>query len=97
VDIVRSDARGRQEAFGQKAPQEAIMIYKVVIATALISAFSMPSFAATEYWVAKDATTQKCQVVSKKPDGTKMMNAGNKMYSSHSKAQTAMKEMTACK
>lgn len=97
MDTVRFDARRRQEAFGQQAPQETMMIYKVVIATALISAFSMPSFAATEYWVAKDAATHKCQVVSKKPDGTKMMNAGNKMYSTQSRAKTAMKEMAACK
>lgn len=73
------------------------MIYKVVIATALISAFSMPSFAATEYWVAKDASTHKCQVVSKRPDGTKMMNAGNKTYASQLNAQKAMKELAACK
>ncbi len=73
------------------------MIYKVVIATALISAFSMPSFAATEYWVAKDAVSHKCEVVRKKPDGTKMMNAGTKMYTSQSRAQAAMKQMTACK
>ena len=73
------------------------MIYKVVIATALLAAFSAPSFAATDYWVAKDASTHKCQVVSKKPDGTKMMNAGNKTYTSQSSAQSAMKQMTACK
>lgn len=57
----------------------------------------MPSFAATEYWVAKDASTHKCQVVNKRPDGTKMMNAGNKMYASQSNAQKAMKELAACK
>lgn len=73
------------------------MIYKVVIATTLISAFTLPSFAATEYWVAKDAASHKCEVVSKKPDGMKMMNAGDKMYTSQAKAQAAMKQMTACK
>lgn len=73
------------------------MIYKVVIATTLISAFSAPSFAAMDYWVAKDAATHKCVVVSKKPDGTKMMTAGTKMYTSKSAAKTAMKQMTACK
>jgi hypothetical protein len=52
------------------------MIYKAVVAVALLTALSAPSFAATDYWVAKDATTHKCAVVSKKPDGTKMMNAG---------------------
>jgi hypothetical protein len=73
------------------------MINKVVIVAALITAVSSPSFAAKDYWVAKNAATHKCEVVSKKPDGTKMMNAGNKMYTTMTSAENAMKAMAACK
>lgn len=73
------------------------MISKIVVAASLVAAFSMPAFAATDYWVAKNAATKKCEVVDKKPDGTKMMDAGNKMYASQANAQRAMKELAACK
>jgi len=73
------------------------MITKALVAVSLVAAFSMPAFAATEYWVAKDAMTKKCQVVDTKPDGKKMTDAGNKMYTSKPNAERAMKELAACK
>ncbi|PSJ61579.1 hypothetical protein [Pseudaminobacter soli (ex Li et al. 2025)] len=73
------------------------MIGKIVLAASLVAAFSMPAFAANEYWVAKDASTKKCSVVSSKPDGKKMMDAGNKMYANQANAERAMKELSACK
>ena len=73
------------------------MIRKVAIAGALVAAFSIPAFAATEYWVAKDAATKKCEVVTKKPDGTKLTDAGNKTYAHKADAEKALKELAACK
>jgi hypothetical protein len=73
------------------------MIRKVTIATALIAAFSIHAFAATEYWVAKDAATKKCEVVTKKPDGTKLIDAGKKTYTSQANADRALKELADCK
>jgi hypothetical protein len=78
-------------------PKEEIMIGKMILAASLVAAFSMPAFAANEYWVAKDPSTKKCSVVSQKPDGKKMMDAGNKMYASQANADRAMKELAACK
>ncbi len=73
------------------------MVRKIAIATALIAAFSIPAFAATEYWVAKDAATKKCEVVTKKPDGTKLIDAGKKIYASQANADRALKELADCK
>jgi hypothetical protein len=73
------------------------MFCKAVVATALLTAFSVPAFAATDYWVGQNATTHKCEVVNKKPDGTKMMNVGNKTYKTKSSAEKAMKQLAACK
>ncbi|MDH6230303.1 hypothetical protein M2281_000875 [Mesorhizobium soli] len=78
-------------------PKEEIMIGKMILAASLVAAFSMPAFAANEYWVAKDPSTKKCSVVSQKPDGKKMMDAGTKMYASQANAERAMKELAACK
>lgn len=40
------------------------MIRKVLVAASVVALFSVPAFAATQYWVAKDTTTKKCSVVS---------------------------------
>jgi len=73
------------------------MIRKVAIASALVAIFSIPAFAATEYWVAKDAATKKGGVVTKEPDGTELTDAGNKTYTSKADAEKALKELAACK
>ncbi|RNJ41210.1 hypothetical protein B5V01_27310 [Mesorhizobium erdmanii] len=73
------------------------MIRKIAIVSALVAIFTIPAVAATEYWVAKDTATKKCEVVSKKPDGTKLTDAGNKTYTSKANAERALKELAACK
>ncbi|MGX5831424.1 hypothetical protein [Mesorhizobium sp. 43Arga] len=73
------------------------MVRKVAIAGTLVALFSIPAFAATEYWVAMDAATKKCEVVTKKPDGTKLTDAGMKTYSSKADADKALKELAVCK
>jgi hypothetical protein len=47
--------------------------------------------------VAQDATSHKCSVVSKKPDGTKEIMLGTDGFKSKSEAHSAMKNMTECK
>jgi hypothetical protein len=55
------------------------------------------AFAATEYWVAKNAGTKKCEIVSKKPDGKTLMEIGKTGYKKKSHAETAMKNSAHCK
>jgi hypothetical protein len=73
------------------------MIRKVLVTASIAALFSMPAFAATQYWVAKDATTKKCSVVSTKPDGKKMTDAGTKAYTSQANADKALKLLKDCK
>ncbi|CAM5385383.1 hypothetical protein ATER59S_01807 [Aquamicrobium terrae] len=73
------------------------MIKTVLIAGSLTAIAAFPAFAATDYWVAQDAGTKKCQVVSSKPDGKKMMDVGSKMYTAKANAEKAMKMLSACK
>lgn len=73
------------------------MIGKIVVAASLVAAFSMPAFAATEYWVAKDAATHKCEIVEAKPDGVKMMEVGKTAHETKENAEKAMKASAECK
>ena len=69
---------------------------KYVIAGLLVAGFVTPAFAA-EFYVAQNATSHKCQVISKKPDGKTMMMLGTEGFKTKSDAETAMKGMTECK
>jgi hypothetical protein len=69
---------------------------KYVIAGLLVAGFVTPAFAA-EFYVAQNATSHKCSVMSKKPDGKTMMMLGNEGFKTKSDAETAMKGMTECK
>jgi len=73
------------------------MIRKVLATASVIALVSVPSFAATQYWVAKDAATKKCSVVDTKPDGKKMTDAGTKAYDSKGNAEKALKLLKDCK
>lgn len=73
------------------------MIGKVLAAASIAAIVSMPAYAATEYWVAKSASTKKCEVVAKKPDGKKLVDVGSKMYDTKENADKAMKMLNACK
>jgi hypothetical protein len=55
-----------------------------------------PAFAA-EFFVAQSASTHKCSVTSKKPDGKAMMLVGTDTYKSKPDAMKAMKGMSECK
>lgn len=73
------------------------MIRQSMLVVAAVAAFSLPAVAATEHWVAKNETTKKCEVVSKKPDGKTLMEIGKKSYESKAAAEKAMKTAAECK
>ena len=73
------------------------MMRRVLVAASVVALFSVPAFAATQYWVAKDASTKKCSVVSTKPDGKKQTDAGTKAYTSQANAEKALKMLKDCK
>ena len=62
-----------------------------------VATLSMPAFAATEFFVAKDAATKKCSVVDKKPDEKSAMMVGKASFDTKAKAEDAMKAEKDCK
>jgi len=71
-------------------------IKHLVIALALVS-FTAPAFAATEWYIVKNETTKKCEVVDKKPaKGSKMMQIGMNMFKTKAEAMAAMKGSLDC-
>jgi uncharacterized protein YfcZ (UPF0381/DUF406 family) len=75
------------------------MIRNLLVSSAILVAFSMPSFAATaaaNFYVAQDAKSHLCMVSDKKPDGKTMMDAGTKPYASKANAEQAMAALKAC-
>ena len=73
------------------------MTPKYLLIGLMLVAFVAPTAAATEYYVAKDTTSNKCSVVMKKPDGKKMMDVGMKVYKTKDDADKAMKAFPDCK
>jgi hypothetical protein len=69
---------------------------KYLIAGLLVAGMVSPAFAA-EFYVAQSATTHKCSVTSKKPDGKSMMMISNETYKTKPDAMKAMKGMAECK
>jgi hypothetical protein len=69
---------------------------KYLIAGLLVAGFVTPALAA-EYYVAQNASTHKCSIVSKKPDGTTLTMLGTDGFKSKSEAHSAMRGMTECK
>ena len=72
------------------------MIRKFVLAGAAIAILSMPAMAAATYYVAQDATSKKCSVVEKKPDGKTLMMIGKKGFKTEGDASAAMKKDKGC-
>jgi hypothetical protein len=69
---------------------------KYLIAGLLVAGMVSPAFAA-EFYVAQSASTHKCSVTSKKPDGKSMMLVGTETFKSKPDAMKAMKGMAECK
>ncbi|AZO46054.1 hypothetical protein EJ076_10040 [Mesorhizobium sp. M7D.F.Ca.US.005.01.1.1] len=70
---------------------------KCAIAAGVIGQFIVSAFAATEYWVAKDAVSKQCEVVTKKPDGTLVIPLTKTRYKTEAEANAAMTKMPSCK
>jgi hypothetical protein len=73
------------------------MVRNALLAATLVAAFSIPAAAATQYWVVKNATTKKCEVVTTKPDGKKLVEVGMQNYQTKQSAEKAMKVAAECK
>jgi len=73
------------------------MFRRSVVTLAMLSLCSLPALAATEYWVAKSASTKKCEVVTKKPDGKTFIEVGMVSHKNKKEAETAMKAAAECK
>jgi hypothetical protein len=73
------------------------MFRKYVVTGLALAAFTVPALAATSYYVAQNATSKKCEVVSKKPDGKTWMMIGGKAFTSKAEATTALKADKDCK
>ncbi len=69
---------------------------KYLIAGLLVAGMASPAFAA-EFYVAQSATTHKCSVTAKKPDGKSMMLISNETFKTKPDAMKAMKGMNECK
>ncbi len=68
-----------------------------LIAGLLVAGLVAPAFAASTYYVAQSATTHKCSVISKKPDGKSMMLVGTETFKTKFDAAKALKGMSECK
>jgi hypothetical protein len=78
--------------------EETDMKSKLAIVAISLLAFSLPALAATtEFYVAKNQATKKCEVSDKKPDGKTMMMIGKDMFKTKVEAETAMKAAADCK
>ena len=69
---------------------------KYVIAGLLIAGMANPALAA-EYYVAQNASSHKCSIVSHKPDGKTLTMLGGEGFKTKSEAQNALKGMSECK
>lgn len=73
------------------------MLKKIAFAGLAVAALSVPSLAATDFYVAKSTATKKCEVVDTKPDGKSMMDVGKKYFLTKADAEAAMKNIADCK
>jgi len=74
------------------------MVRQIAITIALLIQSSTSTFADTaQYWVAKDAVSKQCEVVTKKPDGTLVIDLTKATYKTEAEAKDALKKLPGCK
>jgi hypothetical protein len=74
------------------------MVREIATAIALLIQFTPSAFAdTTQYWVAKDAVSKQCEVVTKKPDGTLVIELTKTTYKTEAEANDALKKIPGCK
>lgn len=74
------------------------MKLKIATAALMIAAFSLPAFAADEFYVVQDVKTKKCTIVDKKPVASEATLVGpdGTVYKTRTEAETAMKTVKVC-
>ncbi len=70
---------------------------KYIVIAATLASFSLPAMAATEFYIAKNESTKKCEVTEAKPDGKALMMIGKNAFKTKADAETALKAATDCK
>ena len=74
------------------------MKLKIATAALMLTAMSLPAFAADEFYVVQDVKTKKCTVVDKKPTDTSMtvVSPSGTVYKSRTEAEGSMKTVKVC-
>lgn len=73
------------------------MVRQIAMTIALLIQLSASAFADTaQYWVAKDAVSKQCEVVTKKPDGTLVIDLTRVTYKTEAEANAALKKLRDC-
>ncbi|MCK1361818.1 hypothetical protein [Bradyrhizobium sp. 199] len=74
------------------------MKLKIATAALMVTALSLPAFAADEFYVVQDVKTKKCTIVDKKPTDTSMtvVSPSGTIYKSRTEAESSMKTVKVC-
>lgn len=74
------------------------MKLRIATAALMVVAFSVPAFAADEFYVVQDVKTKKCTVVDKKPTDSSMtvVSPSDTIYKSRTEAESGMKTVKVC-
>jgi hypothetical protein len=77
------------------------MVRKYLLTAAILVAFTGAGFAASKaakesFWVAQNAKTKACSVVTGKPNGKTSVEIGKVHYSSKAAAESALKAAKEC-
>jgi hypothetical protein len=73
------------------------MTIRYALAAAMLVAAASPVLAA-EFYIVQDTGTKKCTIVEKKPTvSTMVVVGGNKVYTTRTEAEGAVKTITVCK
>ena len=74
------------------------MKLKLATAAVMIAAFSLPAFAADEFYVVQDVKTKKCTIVDKKPVDTTVtvVSPSGTVYKTRTEAEASMKTVKVC-
>jgi hypothetical protein len=70
---------------------------RLIAASALIVALTMPALAQEEFYIVHDSSTKKCSIVEQKPTGGTLTIAGSgSVYKTRDEAEFAMKSVRVC-
>jgi hypothetical protein len=74
------------------------MKIKLVAAAALVASFTVPAFAANQFYIVQDIKTKKCTVVDKKPTESSMtvVSPAGSVYKTKAEAEAGMKTVKVC-